>query len=87
MRLRNIGDERLEDLEVRLHFMDTYRISAVDARAHEKTENAINSLKEMKKSSMKHLFTFGATKFDEIEQRALKRGCKLNIPRFFSFVK
>ncbi len=38
----------------------------------EKTENVINSLKELKKSMMKHLFTYGLVSLEEAENVKLK---------------
>jgi len=40
--------------------------------AKEKTENVINSLKEFKKSIMKHLFAYGPVSLEEIEKVKLK---------------
>jgi len=48
-----------------------YVLSTVQ-NAQEKTENYINSLKELKKSAMKHLFTYGAVSFEDIDKVELK---------------
>ena len=48
-----------------------YVLSTVQ-NAQEKTENYINSLKELKKSTMKHLFTYGAVSFEDIDKVELK---------------
>lgn len=48
-----------------------YVLSIVqDAKA--KTQNLINSLKELKKSTMKHLFTYGAVSFEDKDKVKLK---------------
>lgn len=41
-------------------------------KSKEKTQNLINSLKELKKSAMKHLFTYGAVSFDDKDKIELK---------------
>ncbi len=48
-----------------------YVLSTVQT-AQEKTQNFINSLKELKKSAMKHLFTYGAVSFEDVDKVELK---------------
>ncbi|MCX8193756.1 MAG: restriction endonuclease subunit S [Candidatus Pacearchaeota archaeon] len=48
-----------------------YVLSSVQ-NAKEKTERVINSLKELKKSTMKHLFTYGAVSFEDKDKVELK---------------
>jgi len=48
-----------------------YVLSTVQT-AQERTQNFINSLKELKKSAMKHLFTCGAVSFEDIDKVELK---------------
>ena len=48
-----------------------YVLSTVQ-NAQEKTENFINCLKELKKSAMKHLLTYGAVSFEDIDKVELK---------------
>lgn len=57
-----------------------YVLSTIQ-NAQEKTDNFINSLKELKKSSMKHLFTYGAVSFDEADKVELKETEIGMIPR------
>jgi type I restriction enzyme, S subunit len=49
----------------------SYVLSTIQ-EAKEKTQISINSLKELKKSTMKHLFTYGAVSFDDVEKIKLK---------------
>lgn len=49
----------------------SYILSTIQ-EAKEKTENVINSLKELKKSMMKHLFTYGPVSLEEAEKVKLK---------------
>lgn len=55
--------------------------------AGEKTENVINSLKELKKSLMKHLFTYGAVSFEDTEKVKLKEIDGENIPENWEILK
>jgi len=48
-----------------------YVLSTIQ-EAQEKTDNFVNSLKELKKSSMKHLFTYGAVSFEDADKVELK---------------
>ncbi len=48
-----------------------YVLSTVQ-EAKEKSERTIKSLKELKKSMMKHLFTYGVVPFDELDKVELK---------------
>jgi len=49
----------------------SYILSTIQ-EAKEKTENVINSLKELKKSMMKHLFTYGPVSLEEAEKVKLE---------------
>ena len=49
----------------------SYILSTIQ-EAKEKTENVINSLKELKKSIMKHLFTYGPVSLEKAEKVKLK---------------
>lgn len=55
--------------------------------AGEKTENVINSLKELKKSLMKHLFTYGAVSFEDAEKVKLKGTEIGEVPEEWEVVK
>ena len=48
-----------------------YVLSTVQT-TQERTQNFIKSLKELKKSAMKHLFTYGAVSFEDIDKVELK---------------
>jgi len=48
-----------------------YILSTVQT-TQEKTERLVNSLKELKKSTMKHLFTYGAVSFEDKDKVKLK---------------
>ena len=49
-----------------------YVLSTIQ-KAKEKTENVINSMKKLKKSMMKHLFTYGPISLEEAENVKLKK--------------
>jgi type I restriction enzyme S subunit len=53
----------------------------------EKSENLINALKELKNSTMKHLFTYGAVKINDIENVKLKETEIGLIPEDWEVVK
>jgi len=55
--------------------------------AIEKTEKVINATKQLKKSIMKHLFTYGAVAVDEIEKVKLKESEIGLIPEHWEVVK
>jgi len=55
--------------------------------AQEKTQNFINSLKELKKSAMKHLFTYGAVSFEDIDKVELKETEIGMMPKDWDVVK
>jgi len=57
----------------------TYVLSNIQ-NAKEKTENSINALKELKKSMMKHLFTYGPVSLEEVKNVKLKETEVGNVP-------
>jgi len=63
-----------------------YVLSTIQ-NAREKTENVINSLKEFKKSMMKHLFTYGPVSLEEAEKVKLKETEIGRIPEHWEVVK
>ena len=73
---KNVNKGIVENFEIPLPPLPeqqniAYVLSTVQ-NAQEKTENFINSLKELKKSTMKHLFTYGAVSFEDIDKVELK---------------
>jgi type I restriction enzyme S subunit len=73
---KNVNKGIVENFEIPLPPLPeqqriAYVLSTVQ-NAQEKTENFINSLKELKKSAMKHLFTYGAVSFEDIDKVELK---------------
>ena len=73
---KNVNKGIVENFEIPLPPLPeqqniAYVLSTVQ-NAQEKTENYINSLKELKKSAMKHLFTYGAVSFEDIDKVELK---------------
>jgi len=63
-----------------------YVLSTIQ-NAKEKTENVINSLKEFKKSMMKHLFTYGPVSLEEAEKVKLKETEIGRIPKDWEVVQ
>jgi type I restriction enzyme S subunit len=63
-----------------------YVLSTIQ-NAKEKTENVINSLKEFKKSMMKHLFTYGPVSLEEAENVKLKETEIGRIPEHWEVVR
>lgn len=61
-------------------------LSAVQ-EAKEKTENVINALKEVKKSMMKHLFTYGSVSIEDADKVPLKETEIGMIPEHWELVK
>jgi type I restriction enzyme S subunit len=55
--------------------------------AIEKTEKVINATKQLKKSMMKHLFTYGAVAVDEIDKVKLKESKIGLIPEYWEVVR
>lgn len=48
------------------------KVLSIVEESKEKTQNVITALKELKKSTMKHLFKYGAVKFKDIDKVKLK---------------
>jgi type I restriction enzyme S subunit len=72
----NVSPKQIKNINISLPPLPeqqkiAYILSTVQT-AQEKTENYINSLKELKKSAMKHLFTYGAVSFEDIDKVELK---------------
>jgi type I restriction enzyme S subunit len=63
-----------------------YVLSTVQ-NAKEKTERLVTSLKELKKSTMKHLFTYGAVSFEDKDKVKLKETEIGNVPKEWAVVK
>lgn len=55
--------------------------------AQQSTERAINSLRELKKSLMKHLFTYGAVSFEDADKVKLKETEIGELPKSWEAVK
>lgn len=73
----SINQGRLKSLQIPLPSLsEQQRIAFVLStigESQEKTENATDSLKELKKSLMKHLFTYGAVSFVETDNVELRK--------------
>lgn len=63
-----------------------YVLSVVQ-EAEEKTDKYLQALRELKKSTMKHLFTYGAVPFDEIDKVELKETEIGKIPKEWEVVR
>jgi len=75
-RRRSIKKTLFVDIKIPLPpFQEQKNIALVLSKiqdAKEKTEAVLNSLKELKKSLMKHLFTYGAVSFEEADKVKMK---------------
>ena len=71
----NVSPKQIENINISFPpFPEQQRIAHVlltIQELKEKTENFINTLEELKKSTMKHLFTYGYIKFDNVDKLEL----------------
>ena len=86
-----INKENLARLKIPLPPLEEQRaiadILSTVQNAIEKTEKVINATKQLKKSMMKHLFTYGAVAVDEIDRIKLKESEIGLIPEHWEVVR
>jgi len=74
--IRNLDFSKYKQIFISLPLLPEQKKNAnvlsIIQEAKEKTENLINSLKELKKSLIKHLFTYGPVSLEETEKVKLK---------------
>jgi len=86
-----INKENLANLPIPLPPLEEQKaiadILSTVQNAIEKTEKVINATKQLKKSMMKHLFTYGAVAVDEIDKVKLKESEIGLIPKHWEVVR
>jgi len=87
----NLSSSRLKAFPIPLPPLEEQKaiadILSTVQNAIEKTEKVINATKQLKKSMMKHLFTYGAVAVDEIDKVKLKESEIGLIPEHWEVVK
>jgi len=87
----NLSSSRLKAFPIPLPPLEEQRaiadILSTVQNAIEKTEKVINATKQLKKSMMKHLFTYGAVAVDEIDRIKLKESEIGLIPEHWEVVR
>lgn len=87
----NLSSSRLKEFVIPVpQFPEQQNIAYVLStmqKAQQSAERVINSLKELKKSLMKHLFTFGAVSFMDVDKIKLKEIENGKIPEVWEIVR